>query len=141
MVKNKFRFRLRLSASYTAFIPLPLFLYSSACRASWGVSVQVIGNLGSTLFTMPSGVTGPVRPHCAPRTLPACAAAAEIKRGGGWRRSQAPQTRRQDFDLIRCGVKGIQFGAACTALKFTVAHCEVPFDPNLAPVGLYLHKH
>lgn len=72
-------------------IPLPLFFYSSACRASWPVSVQVIGNLGSTLFTMPSGVTGPVRPHCAPRTLPACAVAAEIKRGGGWRRSRAPR--------------------------------------------------
>lgn len=87
MAKNKFQFRFRLTASYTASIPLALFLYSSACRASWGVSVQVIGSLGSTLFTMPSGVTGPVRPHCAPRTLPACAA-AEIKRGGGWRRSR-----------------------------------------------------
>lgn len=53
----------------------------------------------------------------------------------------APQTRRQGFDLICCGVKGIQLGAACTALKFTVAHCEVPFDPNLAPVSLYLHQH
>lgn len=42
----------------------------------------------STLFTMPSGVAGPVRPPCTPSHT-AHFYNSEIKRGRGWRRPRA----------------------------------------------------
>lgn len=60
---------------------------------------------GSTLFTTPSGVAGPVRPHRAPHSLPACAA-AEIKRGGGWRRSRPLRPGARALILFAAAQKG-----------------------------------
>lgn len=53
---------------------------------------------GSTLFTMPSGVAGPMRPPCTPLAAPAftTAGSKEEEAGGNHR----PQSRRQDFDLL-----------------------------------------
>lgn len=65
----------------------------------WGVKGYSNGS-GSTLFTMPSGVASPVRPHCTPR--PACAAARD-------------QTRRRlaAIAALRPGARAlILFGAA-----------------------------
>lgn len=49
-----------------------------------------------------------------------------------------PGARALIFSL-QC--KGIRLCAASIALNFTVAHCDVPFDPNLALVGPYLPNH
>lgn len=53
---------------------------------------------GSTLFTMPSGVAGPVRPLRAPRAPSASIAARSNEEEAGGDRG--PQTRRQGFDLF-----------------------------------------
>ncbi len=53
---------------------------------------------GSTLFTMPSGVAGPMRPPCTPFAPPASTTAGSKEEEAGG--DHGPQTRRQGFDLL-----------------------------------------